>query len=262
MQGKGATAVVPTNGEGLGRRGIRPFGPQAQGDTQSLARTSGALDGFQGAAQSPRLCCAEIRRLCSHAPMQCLHRQGTMQVFVPKEGVTVLFCPSGVRTPQRGQPMGRDGKPVKVPHDCCCLRATEHSTERRAAGPMRVASYFVRLKNTHAVLRTACTSHRDPTATHLPPWCRRSLLGRRPSFSCGSWPCSEMWRWRSRPWTGAGDPPGRGPPPAWLSSAVHLVDFITMSCGGRRSRPAAALEVRGSVPLLKAQAAAALRLWW
>ena len=38
----------------------------------------------------------------------------SLQITVPKEGVTVLFCPSGVRAPQRGSAMGRDGRPVAV----------------------------------------------------------------------------------------------------------------------------------------------------
>ncbi len=40
------------------------------------------------------------------------------QITVPKEGVTVLFCPSGVRAPQRANPMGRDGKPIPVRIHC------------------------------------------------------------------------------------------------------------------------------------------------
>jgi hypothetical protein len=41
-----------------------------------------------------------------------------LQITVPKEGVTVLFCPSGVRAPQRGSAMGRDGRPVAVSDSC------------------------------------------------------------------------------------------------------------------------------------------------
>ncbi len=129
FQGKGAAAVVPTNGKGLGRRGIRPFGPQAQGDALSLARILGVFAGFQSLAPHLRIANPLLCSSCS----QC---QGAMQVFVPKEGVTVLFCPSGVRTPQRGQPMGRDGKPVKVPH--VNLLLIDHSTECKAGGPMNV----------------------------------------------------------------------------------------------------------------------------
>lgn len=35
-----------------------------------------------------------------------------LKVFLPKESVVVAFCPSGVRTPQRPSPTGRDGRPV------------------------------------------------------------------------------------------------------------------------------------------------------
>lgn len=55
-----------------------------------------------------------------------------MQVFLPKEGVTVAFCPSGVRTPQRPSPMGRDGRPIQVhllyhsPPNHACYHAQAH----------------------------------------------------------------------------------------------------------------------------------------
>lgn len=56
---------------------------------------------------------------CTRLPDGSIVETSNVQVYVPKEGVTVLFCPSGVRAPQRGSAMGRDGRPVAVRSLAC-----------------------------------------------------------------------------------------------------------------------------------------------
>lgn len=119
-----------------------------------------------------------------------------MQITVPKEGVTVAFCPSGVRAPQRGSAMGRDGCPGAVSFHHCSASAAQ----RRVS-----AQLFCQAGHSHlwsaskSQMRRVCGPEPYRRAPCL---CRRSHTQRRHTSSCASWLCSAAWSLTSKPWTG------------------------------------------------------------